>query len=152
MSEGPRRRRTDWWNDTRALYPDMALPDLPAIVEAAVERMSERTKRRASKGARGTTDKSGQGTRNRIRRQILALWGPYCHLCVLWGTGLERARIDLELKPPHPEAFSRDHVKPRALGGAIYAAANQRPAFGAGHVLVNFTVNIVIEYATGGDD
>jgi len=35
--------------------------------------------------------------------------------------------IDLELRWPHPQSFTRDHVRPRSLGGRD-SLANQRPA------------------------
>lgn len=74
--------------------------------------------RRPSRGPRGTELKTGQATRIRQRQEILALWGPYCWLCVLDGKGLWRSRINLRLKWPHPRCFTRDHVVPRALGGS----------------------------------
>jgi hypothetical protein len=80
------------------------------------------------KGPRGTTDKTGQGTRTRIREKLLKRWGPYCHLCLTWGAAKDAALIDLALKFPHPECFTRDHVKPRSLKGSMHAVVNQRPA------------------------
>lgn len=68
---------------------------------------------------RGTVDKTGQATRQRQRRAILARWGPVCWLC---GKG-----IDLTLAWPDPRCFTRDHVLPRSKGGTD-ALENLRPA------------------------
>lgn len=83
--------------------------------------------RRSSRGPRGTVCKTGQATRDRHRRQLLKLWGPYCWMCVLAGLGLELARIDLSLKWPDPGCFTRDHVIPRSRGGTD-DIGNLRPA------------------------
>jgi hypothetical protein len=81
-----------------------------------------------TKGPRGTEDKTGEATRARIRTKLLKRWGPYCHLCLLWGATKDAALIDLTLKFPDPLCFTRDHVKPRSLKGAVHAVVNQRPA------------------------
>lgn len=68
---------------------------------------------------RSTTDKTGQASRARILRALIRLHGARCHLC--------GQVIDLNLKYPHPLCATRDHVKPRSLGGTN-AIRNQRPA------------------------
>lgn len=68
---------------------------------------------------RSTSDKTGQATRERIRRTLIWRYGSTCHLC--------RKPIDLTLKWPDPGCFTRDHLKPRSKGGSN-AIGNQRPA------------------------
>jgi len=68
---------------------------------------------------RSTSDKTGEGTRRRIREYLIKRWGAACHIC--------QADIDLELRWPDPQCFTRDHLRPRSLGGSD-SVRNQRPA------------------------
>jgi hypothetical protein len=79
-------------------------------------------------GPRGTEDKTGQATRERIKARLLKKYGAVCHLCVIWGATRDATLIDLTLKFPDPQCFTRDHLKPRSLKGAVHAITNQRPA------------------------
>lgn len=83
--------------------------------------------RRASRGARGSSDKTSQAQRAKLRAAILKRWGPYCHLCLLAGRTIQEAAIDLELEWPDPWCFTRDHIRPRSAGGSN-SPRNQRPA------------------------
>lgn len=74
--------------------------------------------------ARGTSSRTGQNTRARLRRWALFLYGPWCGYC--------KESIDLELKYPHPASFSIDHIKLQRDGGA-HLFCNVRPA----HLLCN---------------
>jgi 5-methylcytosine-specific restriction endonuclease McrA len=76
---------------------------------------------------RSTSDKTGEATRRRIREALLRRYGPLCHLCLAGGVTDSRAVIDLDLKWPHPQCFTRDHIKPRSLRGTN-SIRNQRPA------------------------
>jgi hypothetical protein len=76
---------------------------------------------------RSTSDKTGEATRRRIREALVKKHGPICHICLAGGITDQRALIDLDLKWPHPQSFTRDHVKPRSLRGSD-AIRNQRPA------------------------
>jgi len=76
---------------------------------------------------RSTSDKTGQGTRDMWRRVLVAKYGRVCHICWAAGVTDQRATIDLELKWPHPQCFTRDHIKPRSQGGRD-TKRNQRPA------------------------
>lgn len=113
------RRSWGWWNSPDMLPLEIQLSNLPLDPPVRSAR---------KKGPRGTSDKTGQGTRNKIRAALLKRWGPYCHLCLVWGATQEQALIDLTLKFPELECFTRDHVKPRSLKGAVHAVSNQRPA------------------------
>lgn len=115
------RRQWGYWNSVDMLPLEVQLASLPPAELPAVA-----TPR--VKGPRGNSDKAGQATRQRIKEKLLKSWGPYCHLCRHWGLPKALAAIDLELKAPHPECFTRDHVKPRSLGGHLYSIRNQRPA------------------------
>jgi hypothetical protein len=116
------RRPWGWWNGREMLPLEIqahAKLQLPADIEVRSVR---------TKGPRGTSDKTGEATRTRIRARLLKRWGPYCHLCLIWGASQGAALIDLTLKFPDPLCFTRDHVKPRSLKGSVHAVANQRPA------------------------
>jgi 5-methylcytosine-specific restriction endonuclease McrA len=68
---------------------------------------------------RSSMDKTGQFTRARQRLELVTLHGAVCHLCL--------CTIDMDLRWPDPECFTRDHVIPRAHGGPD-TIDNLRPA------------------------
>lgn len=113
------------WNNACMLPPDVK--NLTEVLLAPKTKPKVRAKR-SDHERRSTTDKTGQGTRKRIVRQLLAIWGPYCWLCMLAGKGLDASRIDMSLRYPQPLCFTRDHVVPRSKGGEPFAVTNQRPA------------------------
>lgn len=76
---------------------------------------------------RSTSDKTGQHTRARWRKVLLRKYGPLCHICLAAGVTDHRAIILVDAPWPAPLSFTRDHLKPRSLGGRD-SVANQRPA------------------------
>lgn len=96
------------WNLPCMLPPEIVSPG--PILPPRPARTSDR---------RSTADKTGQATRSRIMRALIRIHGAVCHLC--------REPIDLTLRYPNPMCATRDHVKPRSLGGTN-AIRNQRPA------------------------
>jgi 5-methylcytosine-specific restriction endonuclease McrA len=80
-----------------------------------------------SSDRRSTSDKTGQATRAAWRVRLVKRYGAMCHICLAAGVTDWRAVIDLELAHPAPLSFSRDHLKPRSLGGND-TTRNQRPA------------------------
>lgn len=118
------RRRWGYWNDADMLPLEIQLPSIESLkLPRDIEIRSVRVK-----GPRGTTDKTGQATRQRIREKLIKIHGAFCHLCLLWGLPPERAAIDLTIPFPDPLCFTRDHVKPRSLKGSLHSVQNQRPA------------------------
>jgi len=102
--------------------------DFPAFVPAPPRRMKPgRTVKVPLSSRRSTSDKTGEATRRRHREALVKKWGAVCHIC--WAAGItdQRAIIDLTLRWPDPGCFTRDHIKPRSLGGRDYLS-NQRPA------------------------
>lgn len=65
------RRQWGYWNDNHMLPLEIQLASLQPVQLPRV------------KGPRGTSDKTGQATRQRIRERLLKIHGPYCHLCLL---------------------------------------------------------------------
>jgi 5-methylcytosine-specific restriction endonuclease McrA len=118
---------------TRGLFflaprPECEFPSfLPVPQWARPARREHNRGRTQPSSRRSTSDKTGEATRRRLREALVGKWGPVCHIC--WSAGVtdHRAVIDLELKWPHPQSFTRDHVRPRSLGGRD-SLANQRPA------------------------
>lgn len=112
---------TQPWNNPSMLPAEIVNPmklDLSIIeIESRVKRPSNR---------RSTSSKTGQATRDRWRKKIIAKYGAKCWLCLALGL-IDDAIIDMDLRVPDPRAFTRDHVKPRSLGGRD-SLANQRPA------------------------
>lgn len=64
--------------------------------------------------ARGTVSKMGQGTRRRLKRQILDRDGPVC----AWDECEFHGFIDVNIQFPDPRSFTRDHILPRSKGGS----------------------------------
>ena len=91
-------------------FPDPRLATVRRLARVPAPKLSSR---------RSTSDKTGQHTRARWRRILVARYGPSCHLCA--------GDIDLELRWPDPKCFTRDHLKPRRAGGRD-TIRNQRPA------------------------
>ncbi len=105
------------WNDPRILPPEIL--DLSVVeIEARAPKSSAR---------RSTSDKTGQHTRHAWRVKLLKKYGGHCHLCVAAGVDERMSAIDLTLSWPDRMCFTRDHVKPRSMGGRD-SLANQRPA------------------------
>jgi len=116
---------------TRGLFylgdrPECEFPSFVPVPQWARPPRREHNRGRMS-ARRSTSDKTGEATRRRIREHLIKRWGPVCHIC--WDAGItdHRAVIDLALKWPHPQCFTRDHLKPRSLGGSN-STRNQRPA------------------------
>lgn len=105
-----------------------AIPFAPAaILQIADEWRPPPIKAVRTSDRRSTSDKTGQHTRAKWRRVLLKKYGPLCHICLAAGVTDHRAIILVDALWPAPLSFTRDHLKPRSLGGRD-SMANQRPA------------------------
>jgi len=73
---------------------------------------------------RGTSSRTGQNTRARLRAWALFLYGPWCAHC--------RQGIDLELSYPDPWSYSTDHIRMQRDGG-LHLFCNVQPS----HLICN---------------
>lgn len=56
-------------------------------------------------------------TRKKIKRRLLAKYGPYCQICLLFNKSKSQAFIDLALEQNSDYGWSVDHIIPASKGG-----------------------------------